>query len=245
MMDLLTRLTDALVPYGLNLVGTTTRAAYESLVPASYGLEPLLAQTRTAIVIGNGGSAFWTTFRPYADRHADDPHPLDDYTVEVIEHTLTPILQPSGARYRYVYPFRFGTEPVSFMHLSQAAGLAGPSILGIMIHPVYGPWLALRAAVLIDQDLHRPPSVPNFDPCPDCVEKPCIQACPAGVISAQRGWDIQGCVQHRLTASQDCADSCHARYRCVYGREHRYPPDALRYHQTHSLATMQKYVEDK
>ncbi len=243
MMDLLTRLTEALAPYGLNLVGTTTRAAYESLVPTSYRLEPLLPQTQTVIVIGNGGSAFWTTFRPYADRHAGDPHPLDDYTVEIIEHSLTPILKPSGRGYRYVYPFRFGTEPVSFMHLAQAAGLAGPSILGIMIHPVYGPWLALRAAVLVAHDLSHPPSAPGFNPCPSCIEKPCIQACPAGVIGARHGWNISGCAKHRLAADQ-CAAFCHARHSCVYGRKHRYPPDALRHHQAQSLATMRQYEEE-
>ena len=57
-MNLLTRLTDALAAYGLNLIGTTSRAAYEALVPTTYGLEPLLPQTRSVIVIGNGGSAF-------------------------------------------------------------------------------------------------------------------------------------------------------------------------------------------
>ena len=40
------------------------------------------------------------------------------------------------------------------MHLARAAGLAGPSFLGVVIHPVYGPWMALRAALLINQELH-------------------------------------------------------------------------------------------
>lgn len=242
-MDLLNQITDALAPSGLNLVGTASRSAYEALVPTAYRLEPFLPRTRAVIVIGNGGSAFWTGFRPYAARHTRDPHPLDAYTVSIIERTLTPILQASGAGYRYTYPFRFWTEPVSFMHLARAARLAGPSILGILIHPVYGPWLALRAAVLLDQDLPRPPSAAGFDPCPACSEKPCIRACPASAINAQSGWDIQGCASHRLAADQ-CADVCHARSHCVYGREHRYPPDALGYHQAHSLATMRQHEEE-
>jgi epoxyqueuosine reductase QueG len=223
-------------------------------VPVQYQLTSLRPQTqsiRSIIVIGNGGGTFWAGFREYADarpgsfqKHA---HPLDDYTAQVIEKSLTPLLQRSGATYRYVYPFRFSTQPVSFMHLAQASGLAGPSILGIVIHPTYGPWIALRAAVLIDQEFDQPLSSPlsvqGFDPCPSCTERSCMKACPANVVSLEKGWDIPGCVQHRLTVTSDCIDYCHARYQCVYGREHHYPLDELQYHQAQSLATMREYQE--
>ena len=250
-MDLLNDITTALAPYGLNLIGTAARATYESLVPVQYHVTSLLPQTQSnqsvqsIIVIGNGGGAFWAGFRDYADARPGyfqkHSHPLDDYTVEVIENSLTPLLQHSGATYRYVYPFRFSTQPVSFMHLAQASGLAGPSILGIVIHPTYGPWIALRAAILIDQQLASPALAQGFDPCPSCTERSCMKACPANVVSTEKGWDIPGCVQHRLTVTSDCMDYCHARYECVYGREHRYPQDELQYHQAQSLATMQEY----
>jgi hypothetical protein len=246
-----TDITARLAPYGLNLIGTASRAAYESLVPKQYHVTSLLPQTQSIIVIGNGGGAFWAGFRAYADTRPgsfqEHLHPLDDYTVEVIENSLTPLLQHSGASYRYLYPFRFSTQPVSFMHLAQASGLAGPSILGIVIHPTYGPWIALRAAVLIDQEFDQqltdPPPAQGFDPCPNCTERSCIQACPANVVSVEKGWDIPGCVQHRVNVPDDCVTHCHARYECVYGRQHRYPPDELRYHQAQSFAVMREYAE--
>jgi epoxyqueuosine reductase len=236
---------EILAPLGLNLIGTTSVTDYEALVPRQYHVTPLLPAAKTIVVIGNGGGEFWQGFRVYCDHHSgyrqERTHPLDDYTVEVIESTLTPILQATGTSYRYVYPFRFWTEPVSFMHLARAAGLAGPSILGVTIHPAYGPWMALRAAVLLDLELSLPSPASGFDPCPTCVERPCVSACPASAISKEKGWDIPACVQHRVQHQEDCVEYCHARYQCVYGREHRYPLDELQYHQRQSFVEMRKY----
>jgi epoxyqueuosine reductase QueG len=248
-VDVLQDLSAALAPHGLNLIGTASVAAYEALVPSQYHVAALLPQAKTLVVIGNGGGDFWTSFRGYYEARPgylhEREHPLDDYTREIIEQTLTPVLECSGANYRYLYPFRFWSEPVSFMHLARAAGLAGPSILGVVIHPEYGPWLALRAALLIDRELYAMPVASGFDPCPTCVERACISACPAQAVSQEKGWDIPACVQHRLREPDDCTDHCHARYDCVYGRAHRYPPDELRYHQQRSFAAMRKYFEDR
>ncbi len=247
-MDLLQDIHAALAPHGLNLVGTTTVAAYETLVPSQYHVVSLLPQAKTLVVIGNGGGGFWAGFQAYCHARQgylqEREHPLDDYTVETIENALALCLQRSGAVYRYLYPFRFWTEPVSFMHLARAAGLAGPSILGVVIHPEYGPWLALRAALLIDQDLYAPPTAANFDPCPTCREQACMAACPASAVSAEKGWDIPACVQHRLHSPGDCTNRCHARYDCVYGRAHRYSSDELQYHQWRSFAEMRKYFDN-
>ena len=248
-MNLLNSIIDALAPYGLNLIGTTTVTAYEALVPTQYHVASLLPEAKTLVVIGNGGGQFWEGFRSYYQKRPsylqEHEHPLDDYTVEVIEKTLTPILAQSGSAYCYCYPFRFWSEPVSFMHIAQAAGLASPSILGVVIHPVYGPWMALRAAVLINQELHAEPVAAGFNPCPTCVERACMAACPASAISTEKGWDIPGCVQHRLRVTTDCVDYCRARFDCVYGREHRYPLDELQYHQQFSFTEMKKYFGKK
>jgi epoxyqueuosine reductase QueG len=248
-VDLRADITDALTPHGFNLIGTAPVAAYEALVPAQYHIAALLPRVKTVVVIGNGGGELWARFRTYCEAKPgylqEREHPLDDYTVETIEGALAPVLERSGVRYRYLYPFRFWTEPVSFMHLARAAGLAGPSILGVVIHPVYGPWLALRAALLIDQELYAPPAAPGFDPCPTCTERACLAACPAGAVSLEQGWDIPACVHHRLRIEGDCVARCHARYDCVYGREHRYPPDELRYHQQRSFTEMRKHFEKR
>ena len=248
-MGLLQDITAALTPVGLNLIGTTPRADYEALVPAQYHIKPHFPETETVVVIGNGGGEFWNHFREYAEARPgylqQREHPLDDYTVEVIGARLTPLLDTARAQYRIIYPFQFFSGlTVSFMHLAQAARLSVPSILGVQIHPRYGPWIAWRAAVLVNHvfpALSAPAQ--GFDPCSTCVERPCIAACPTQAVSAAQGWDLRACTQHRLRVPTDCAERCHARYTCVYGREHRYPKDELAYHQRFSLATVQAYFK--
>jgi epoxyqueuosine reductase QueG len=246
-VNLLDNITESLAPYGFNLIGTATTPAYEALVPSQYHVNSLLPQAKTLVVIGNGGGDFWSGFRAHCESHPDyldeRAHPLDDYTSATIETALTPRLQAANVAYRYLYPFRFWTEPVSFMHLARAAGIAGPSILGVVIHPRYGPWMALRAAVLLDQEVSMPPQAPGFDPCPTCRERACMTACPTGAVAPTTGWNIPACVQHRLRIETDCVAYCRARYDCVYGREHRYPLDELQYHQRRSFAEMRKHFE--
>lgn len=248
-MGLLQDMTAALAPVGLNLIGTAARSDYEALVPSQYHIKQRFPETETVIVIGNGGGEFWKHFQKYAEARPDHlqqhDHPLDDYTVGVVRVRLTPLLDAVGAQHHLIYPFQFFSGlTVSFMHLAQAARLSRPSILGVQIHPTYGPWIAWRAAVLIDHDLPAL-SAPaqDFDPCSTCVERPCIAACPAQTVSAAQGWDLLACTQHRLRAPTDCAERCHARYTCVYGREHRYPEDELAYHQRLSLAAARAYFE--
>ena len=73
------------------------------------------------------------------------------------------------------------------------------------------------------------------------AEQPRLTACPAGAVSREKGWDMPACVQHRLQGTTDCIEYCHARYHCVYGREHRSPLDEWQYHQRRSFAEMRKY----
>ncbi len=246
-MGLLQEITAVLAPVGLNLIGTTPRSDYEAMVPSQYHIKQQFPETETVVIIGNGGREFWRHFQEYAEGRPDylqqHDHPLDVYTVDVIRARLTLLLDATHAQYRIIYPFQFFSGlAVSFMHLAQAARLSVPSILGVQLHPRYGPWIAWRAAVLI---AHTFPALSapaqDFDPCSTCVERPCIAACPAQAVSIARSWDLLACTQHRLRVPTDCAAHCHARYTCVYGRTHRYPEDALAYHQGFSLATAQAY----
>lgn len=228
----------ALAPHGLNLVGATATDTYDARVPSVHALAALAPGARTALVVGNGGGAFWDAFRAHRaaqPRRFAGPDPLDAFTRHAVESVLRPLL--AGIPARFLYPFRFPAEPVSFVHLAECAGLGRRSLLGILLHPHYGPWIALRAAVLLPVALVAPRPADGFDPCPSCVARPCIAACPAGAVDA-RGWDVPRCAASRRRHDDPCATRCHARVACVVGPEHRYPDDALVHHQTHARCSL-------
>jgi len=232
--DAVARVAAIVRPFGLNLVGAAAVAAYDALVPPAYRLGP--AAGRTAIVVGHGGGGFWAAYRA---RAAEDPalagraHPLDDFTAWIVEDRLAPAMPGATA----VLPFRPRTPPVSFVHLAEAAGLGRRSLLGVLIHPEFGPWIALRGALLVDAVARAPRPAAGFDPCAVCRERPCVAVCPAAAVTAA-GWDPGRCIDHRLAHDADCRISCGARDACVYGRAHRYSPDALAHHHGRAFAVM-------
>lgn len=231
----------ALAPFGLNVIGVATIAAYDALVPARWRIGPDGASPRAAVVIGNGGGAFWAAYQAHLARHpgfARRLDPLDDFTREIMDWHAAPLAARLGVRATLRFPFDASEPPISFVHLSEAAGLGRRSILGVLVHPEFGPWIALRGALLVDDEIAAARPAADFDPCPSCVERPCIRACPGDAIGYPAGWDIPRCIDHRLAESGACADRCHARFDCVYGRAHRYPAAALVYHQQRAFAVM-------
>lgn len=232
MTDAITLSTARLRRAGLNLVGTTTIAAYDARVAPSRRLEPRAPDARGVLVVGNGGPDFWHAFREAGDVGGDDP--LDRFTRASVDAALDGVAVV-GRR------FPFERDAPDFQVLAELAGLGRRSLVGVLVHPEYGPWIALRAAVLLADAPAAPRPADGFDPCPGCVERPCIAACPAGAVGPD-GWDVPGCVAHRLAAEANCAPACTARLECVYGRAHRYPPDALAFHQASARRSMAAYA---
>jgi hypothetical protein len=236
-------MTDALLDFawrlghvGLNLVGATSVDAYDARVAPGRRLAPRAFGARGVIVVGNGGIAFWQAFRRVASALPAADDPLDRFTRTVV-HAATGGL--AGAR--CLFPFDRPDAPVDFRVLAELAGLGCRSLVGVLVHPEYGPWVALRAAVLVPEEVAAPRPADGFDPCPTCVERPCIAACPTGAIGPA-GWNVPGCVAHRLADDANCAAGCTARLECVYGRSHRYPADALAFHQAAARRMMALYA---
>jgi hypothetical protein len=221
----------AVAPFGLNLVGVASVTSYDAQVAPERRLAPRLEGAESVIVVGNGGGAFWGAYRracaaePTRATRAD---PLDGFTREVVEAACAPLSDPQAMR--ILFPFGF-EGMVSFTRLAVLAGLGSPSLLGVLVHPMYGPWIALRAAILVRERLEAPRPADGFDPCPTCRDRPCITACPAGAVDAA-GWSVPRCAGYRARSDDPCATRCHARVACVLGPEHRYPDEALAYHQS-------------
>jgi epoxyqueuosine reductase len=242
------RIRSAAAPFGLNLVGAASVASYDRAVAPPYRASAIDSRACSIVAIGNGGGALWAALKRHAQAHPGwmrRENPLDDFTREAVENSVAPAARRSGTHATVVFPFMRGAPTLNFIELAKAAGLGGPSIVGVAVHPVFGPWIAFRAALLVDEAIDAPGDASGFDPCPACTARTCIAACPADAIAYPAGWDIQRCLIHRVEAEADCAPQCHARSRCVLGPEHRYPDDELAYHQMRALRAMRPYYEEK
>jgi epoxyqueuosine reductase QueG len=194
-------------------------------------LERLLPGARAAVVVGSGGPTFFERFaRDAPEAHDGAPHPLDRFTARIVGEAVGGALAPIGVAHATYFPFAHAAPLIPFQRLGRAAGLGGPGPLGLQIHPVFGPWWAYRALVVIDRDL--PPGPPPGDGCAGC-DAPCVAACPAGAV-AVTGFVVPACHARRLSA-EACRLSCAARIACVRGPAHRYSDGQLAFHMAASL----------
>ncbi len=243
-MDFFGRITSDAQRFGLNLTAAIPAERYDLIAGPNYRAGTIYPECRSIVVIGNGGADFWRCYKAHAARNPgwyERNNPLDDFTREVVEKEIVMPIQTAGVRCITVYPFGSAGPTLNFMQLATLAGLAGPSIIGVVVHPVFGPWIAFRAALLLDREIDRPGNAIGFDPCPTCSARSCINACPAAAVSFPSGWNIPKCLAHRVEAHPDCADRCHARVACVLGPDQRYPDDELAYHQMRALRVMRPY----
>lgn len=246
MLSTLETIRRASAPQGLNLVAATSVARYDAAVAVQSRAGALDRDAKSIVVIGNGGGALWHALKIHAERNPGwwkRDNPLDDFTREVVERDVASAARALGRRCTVLFPFMSDGPTLNFIELGKAAGIAGPSILGVTVHPIYGPWIAFRAALLLDEEIDSPGDALGFDPCPRCTARTCIPACPAGAVSIDSEWDIPKCLTHRVEVEADCTPRCHARAGCVLGPEHRYPDDELAYHQMRALRSMRPYYE--
>jgi methylmalonic aciduria homocystinuria type C protein len=164
---------------------------------------------RRAVLVGNT-RALWPIF--LAARAADpalaaDPDPIERYTEAAIARAFpgAPVWF-SHRRYAGVF--------LPFQRLAVAAGLGALSPTQLVIHPIYGPWFALRAVVVLDGDPPpRRPPLPAYH---------CTGTCEAKLAVALASTDWRAWVAVREA--------------CTVGRAFRYSDDQLAYHYTKAFA---------
>lgn len=201
----------ALAAAGLDLAAPLPASDYDACVPAEWRSEP---GCRSVLVVGNAGPALW---RRFAAARPGGREPFDRFVEAALERCAP------GAFATYTE--RRGGRPLPLVALAERAGLGVRGRIGVLIHPVYGPWTSLRAVVYSEEDATPEPLV-GFDPCTGCPA-PCVDACRGGVIG--HGFDGEGCFRTKLL-ERGCRVACDARAACVVGPEHAFPPEAVAHH---------------
>jgi epoxyqueuosine reductase QueG len=215
-IDLATRLARQLADGGLDLYAAFPASAWDAAgPPAPLASQALLPGARTLVVAGSGGRALWERFTAWLAeapraRLTDEAHPLDRYVATVLDGAAA-LFDGAGLRARRFEPTFLFEPRLDFRRLAELAGLGAPSPLGLLVHPVYGPWWGLRGAFLVAGALPAtaPASIHGI-PCNGCPA-PCRAAIPAG------------------TEGTIAAATVAAREACVLGA-HRYSDEQIAYH---------------
>ena len=165
----------------------------------------------TVVMVGNVGQRFWSELQEAPEAKGADP--IDRWTARILTGLADGVLFPFGGP--PYHPFQRWAR--------RADPSLSPSPLGILIHPEFGLWHALRAALLFRDRRELPVFEARPNPCDTCAAKPCLHTCPVGAFTPT-GYNVVTCRAHLHTLSgQPCmTQGCQARLACPVGRNKAY-----------------------
>lgn len=143
---------------GFDLVGVVDVARFDPCQPKEGRLVRLLGACGAAVVVGSSGPR-------------RDPASTGLGLVR-----LMAALQAGGRRVVAAEP---GRCQISFARLAEAAGLGTVSpVTGLLLHPEYGPWVRVHAALLVEGmpfgAVEDAAISDHFQPCCKCAQ-PCLE----------------------------------------------------------------------
>lgn len=216
--DLYTQLLSSFNRIGLNITGVAPGDNWQHILPGC----------RSVLVIASGGRDLWSAFlaeiKQHPCRFTDETDPLDRF----VERYLAAADPHPDTTRRWIRCAATEQEFVDFRVLGLQAGLGWHSKLGLLLHPVYGPWMGLRLACFTTDLIEPAGALATAGPCRDCPA-PCISACPAGAVKADSGWDVTVCATYHACSTR-CHHTCDAREACPAGQGHMYTGLQRHYH---------------
>lgn len=228
MTTALDRLCAALAPAGLNAIGVLSAAEWDARMPAPQRVGGLVPGARQVVVVGSGGPALWRAFRADLELHPShlvaEAHPLDAFVRRAVQ-AAGPAL--GGVPHRWVLSAANEDIFLDFRVMGEMAGLGTRGKLGLLMHPVHGPWMGLRAACIVAGVVGAPSPALTTSPCDGC-SAPCVAACPGAAFPEGR-FSIRRCASFH-GSSDACALRCHSRRACPEGAASAYPAEEERYH---------------
>jgi methylmalonic aciduria homocystinuria type C protein len=174
------------------------------------GLPDFGRASARAVVVGNT-RALWGFVKDLPG-----PDPVDTYAERVITEEAVRVGVPFEIRWAHHVP-----ATIAIQRAAAAAGLAWLSPSHLCVHPVYGPWIGLRAVVVFDQDavssrarLAAPCSCDAG--CMPAFERACAAGVPASTEELRDRWRL-------WLAVRDA---------CPVGRSWRYSEEQISWHYT-------------
>jgi hypothetical protein len=180
---------------------------------------------RKAMLVGNRANEsnhrMWQVFCQSPEYGDGLANPMNRWTERVIGEV--------AKQYDAVGLYPFGEKLWPFQQYAKQATGMQSSPIGILIHPVYGLWHAFRAVLVFDRDIALAPVEKLIHPCDECLEKPCLSACPVDAFS-DNGFAADDCRRHLGSGREPlCMETgCRARAACPVGLP--YKNEQIRFH---------------
>jgi methylmalonic aciduria homocystinuria type C protein len=215
---------------GLDLVQAFGVAAFNWTAPAHERLPGFGRQNALGLIVGNS-RYLWGTFREAfrSDARLQSlPHPLDAYVAAVVTHAAATLAPAALAFFAHV------VEPtaIPIQRIAEAAGLAQLSPSHLSVHPIYGPWMALRAVVVVDFDGPAPDGGAAVRPCDGCA-RPCVPAFEEALrVATATGEPLGAAIR------DDIRPWVRVREVCPQGRGHSYGEAQIDYHYAKNRARL-------
>jgi cyanocobalamin reductase (cyanide-eliminating) / alkylcobalamin dealkylase len=161
-----------------------------------------------------------------------ESNPLDSHVKSAVHGACVEVFSEEKIDYDIHYSFDTGDRFVDMQRCAEAARLAHfDKSTYLCIHPTFGPWFALRAAIVLDMPY-------TLGAQPSHIPSPCIQAGCAEQQARQCTLALQQANLQRDTGVIDSAAIptwkrfLEVRDACNIGREHRYCENQIGYHYT-------------
>ena len=191
------------------------------------------------VLVGNAGSAMWSSFIEAPEFFDGGPNPLDRWTRRVGSAVASKL----GAE--VVFPFDGPPYP-PFLEWARQTGQAFPSPLSMFIHGDHGLWHAYRFALkMTEAPAGRAFESAHTSPCLSCPSQPCLEACPVSAFSTGE-YQVDACMAY-LTEHTDssCREvGCKARRACPVGAGNQYEPAHARFHMDAFVRSGQSLSKD-
>lgn len=176
-MKTLDRIAAAARPHGLAVMGAFHAKGDEGDLPPG---------TRTLVLIGPDGGAFWPALAAAPEGRDGAPDPVDRFSRRVIGRMACDL----GAKAL----FPFGGPPWRpFYAWALRSGRAWASPVRLLVHDRAGLMISYRGAIALRARIALPAPLAE-PPCTGCA-RPCLGACPVGALGPE-GYDVPACRAH-------------------------------------------------
>jgi hypothetical protein len=184
----------------------------------------ITANTDGTLVLLGANARLWPLFKDSPEYADDQPDPLDRWSKRIVgaiaERFGADALFPSD-----------GPPYAPFIRWALDTGQFFQSPTGMLVHPVAGLMISIRAALRFDRDITFAREI-AVAPCEGCVAKPCTTACPVGALSADTAYDVPACKTFLDTdEGTDCMfNGCKARRACPISVDFARDPEQSAFH---------------